>query len=209
LEVFLSRKSKLPLKVKRGVDLLMATSALVALSPLIFFLGVMVKFHMGSPIFFKQKRPGFKQHPFYIYKFRTMDSRRGSNGSLLSDAKRLTPFGKFLRQTSLDELPELLNVLKGDMSLVGPRPLLMRYLGRYNPEQARRHELKPGITGWAQIKGRNALTWEEKFKFDVWYVDHWSIGLDLKIIVKTILKVIKRSDISAHSHATMPEFMGK
>jgi lipopolysaccharide/colanic/teichoic acid biosynthesis glycosyltransferase len=163
---------------------------------------------MGRPIFFKQIRPGLRGNPFLIYKFRTMLDLRDENGNLLPDEKRLTKIGKFLRNTSLDELPELWNVLKGDMSLVGPRPLLMEYLGRYTPEQARRHNVKPGITGWAQINGRNAISWDEKFKLDVWYVDNWNIFLDLKIIFITLIKVIKREGISAEGHATMPEFKG-
>ena len=164
---------------------------------------------MGTPVFFKQDRPGRDGRPFQIYKFRTMTNKRDSSGNLLADEQRISKIGAFLRSTSLDELPEFFNVFKGDMSLVGPRPLLMRYLDRYTAEQARRHEVKPGITGWAQVNGRNALTWEEKFKLDVWYVDHQSTGLDIKIIAKTIEKVLKRSDISADGHATMPEFMGK
>jgi len=163
---------------------------------------------MGMPIFFKQLRPGLKGNPFVIYKFRTMLDLRDENGNLFPDEKRLTTIGKFLRKTSLDELPELWNVLKGDMSLVGPRPLRMEYLDRYTPEQARRHEVKPGITGWAQVNGRNAISWEEKFKLDVWYVDNWNILLDIKIICLTILKVLKGEGISAEGHATMPEFKG-
>jgi len=164
---------------------------------------------MGSPSLFKQTRPGLNAKPFNIYKFRTMTNARGKKGYLLPEAERLTRFGKWLRSTSLDELPELWNVLKGDMSLVGPRPLLMQYLDRYTPEQARRHEVKPGITGWAQVNGRNAITWEEKFALDVWYVDNCSFLLDLKIILLTIIKVIKRQGISADGEATMPEFMGR
>jgi len=153
-------------------------------------------------------RPGLKGKPFYMYKFRTMTDETDEQGNLLPDELRLTRLGKFLRSTSLDELPELFNVLKGDMSLVGPRPLLMQYLDRYTPEQARRHEMKPGITGWAQVNGRNAITWEEKFALDVWYVDNWSLWLDLKILAMTIVKVFKREGISAEGEATMPEFMG-
>jgi lipopolysaccharide/colanic/teichoic acid biosynthesis glycosyltransferase len=163
---------------------------------------------MGKPILFRQERIGAKGKPFTILKFRTMTMKRDNDGHLLPDALRLTRFGRFLRGSSLDELPELLNVLKGDMSLVGPRPLLMQYLDRYTPEQARRHEVKPGITGWAQVHGRNALTWEEKFTLDVWYVDHCSLSLDLRILLLTLWKVLKREGISQEGSATMTEFMG-
>lgn len=161
---------------------------------------------MGRPIFFKQVRPGLYGKPFVLYKFRTMLDLRDQTGKMLPDERRLTSFGRWLRSTSLDELPVLFNVLKGDMSLVGPRPLLMEYLDRYTPEQARRHEVKPGITGWAQINGRNAISWEEKFALDVWYVDNWSLLLDFRIIFLTILKVLKHEGISADGYATMPEF---
>jgi lipopolysaccharide/colanic/teichoic acid biosynthesis glycosyltransferase len=161
---------------------------------------------MGKPIFFKQLRPGLNGKPFEIYKFRTMTERNDENGMLMNDKERLTRIGRFLRSTSLDELPELINVLKGNMSIVGPRPLLMQYLDRYTPEQARRHEIKPGITGWAQVNGRNAITWEDKFKLDVWYVDNQSLWLDLKIIGMTVLKVLKREGISQEGQATMSEF---
>jgi len=163
---------------------------------------------MGRPVFFKQLRPGMNGKPFVIYKFRTMLDLKDKDGNLLPDEKRITAIGRFLRSTTLDELPEFWNVLKGDMSLVGPRPLLMEYLPRYTPEQARRHNVKPGMTGWAQVNGRNAITWEEKFKLDVWYVDNWNIPLDLKIIFLTILKVFKREGVSAEGYATMPEFVG-
>jgi len=163
---------------------------------------------MGRPVLFKQMRPGLNAKPFYMYKFRTMTNEKDEQGNPLSDEQRLTRLGRFLRSTSLDELPELFNVLKGDMSLVGPRPLLMQYLARYTPEQARRHEVKPGITGWAQVNGRNAITWEEKFALDVWYVDNWSLWLDIKILAMTVVKVFKREGISAKGEATMPEFMG-
>jgi len=163
---------------------------------------------MGSPIFFAQPRPGKNGHIFTFYKFRTMTDDLDSEGKLLPDEKRLTAIGQFLRQTSLDELPQLWNVLKGDMSFVGPRPLLVAYLSRYNSEQARRHEVKPGITGWAQVNGRNAISWEEKFKLDVWYVDNWSLWLDLKILFLTVIKVLKRDGISEANHVTMSEFQG-
>jgi len=163
---------------------------------------------MGSPVPFRQLRPGKNGKPFVLYKFRTMLDKRDGSGDLLTDNARLTRIGRFLRSTSLDELPELFNVLKGDMSLVGPRPLLMQYLDRYTPEQARRHEVKPGLTGWAQVNGRNAITWEDKFRLDVWYVDHQSLWLDLKIIGMTVLKVIRREGISEAGHATAQEFMG-
>jgi len=163
---------------------------------------------MADPVLFRQERPGLHGKPFTIYKFRTMLDLRDEQGNLLPDEQRMPPIGRFLRRTSLDELPELLNVLKGEMSLVGPRPLLMRYLNRYTREQARRHEVKPGITGWSQVNGRNALTWEEKFKLDVWYVDHWNLRLDIKIMGMSLIKVLKREGVSAEGHATMPEFMG-
>ena len=194
--------------VKRLIDIVGSFIGLTLSSPLIIVVAIVIYFTMGRPIFFKQIRPGLRGTPFLIYKFRTMLDLRDENGNLLPDEKRLTKIGKFLRNTSLDELPELWNVLKGDMSLVGPRPLLMEYLGRYTPEQARRHNVKPGITGWAQINGRNAISWDEKFKLDLWYVDNWNIFLDLKIIFITLIKVIKREGVSAEGHATMPEFKG-
>ena len=169
----------------------------------------MVRMRLGSPILFKQERPGLYGKPFMMMKFRTMTDERDKSGELLSDDKRLTPFGKFLRSTSLDELPELINVLRGDMSLVGPRPLLTRYLDRYTSEQARRHDVKPGITGWAQINGRNAISWEDKLNLDIWYVDNLSLWLDFKILVLTLTKVIKREGISQDGHVTMTEFMGE
>ena len=168
----------------------------------------MIRCKLGTPVLFRQQRPGLGGRPFWLLKFRTMTEARDAAGNLLPDAQRLTGFGRFLRATSLDELPELLNVLKGDMSLVGPRPLLMQYLDRYTPEQARRHEVRPGITGWAQVNGRNAITWEEKFKLDVWYVDNWSLWLDIKIIFMTVWKIFKREGISQPGQATMEEFRG-
>lgn len=196
------------LLMKRFFDFLGAFIGLVILSPLLIFIALLVRVNMGAPVLFRQVRPGLHGKPFVLYKFRTMRNLRDAEGRLLPDEQRLTRLGAFLRSTSLDELPELFNVLKGDMSLVGPRPLLMEYLPRYTPEQARRHEVKPGITGWAQINGRNALSWEEKFKLDVWYVDNWSLWLDLKILAITFWKVLKREGISAEGHATMPEFEG-
>jgi len=194
--------------LKRLVDLVGAGLAIVLLSPLIAIVAYLVWRNLGSPIFFTQRRPGLNGKPFIMYKFRTMSDARDSEGKLLPDDQRLTRFGQFLRSTSLDELPELWNVIKGEMSLVGPRPLLMKYLELYTPEQARRHEVKPGITGWAQVNGRNALTWEEKFRLDVWYVDNWTLTLDLRILWLTLLKVVRRHGISAAGHATMPEFRG-
>jgi lipopolysaccharide/colanic/teichoic acid biosynthesis glycosyltransferase len=196
------------LKLKRLIDIVGSLIGLALSSPIIIVISIVIYFTMGRPIFFKQVRPGLKGKPFVIYKFRTMLDLRNEKRNLLPDEKRLTTIGKFLRSTTLDELPEFWNVLKGDMSLVGPRPLLMEYLDRYTPEQARRHNVKPGMTGWAQVNGRNAISWEEKFKLDVWYVDNWNIFLDLKIILLTILKVLKREGISAEGHATMPEFRG-
>lgn len=194
--------------IKRLVDITGALSGLILLAPVIFIIGILIRLSMGSPVIFSQVRPGLYGKPFKMYKFRTMTDARDERGYLLPDEQRLTALGNFLRSTSLDELPELWNVFKGEMSLVGPRPLLMEYLDLYTTEQARRHEIKPGITGWAQINGRNSLTWEEKFKMDVWYVDHWNILLDIKIIFMTFLKVVKRDGISAQGHATMPIFRG-
>lgn len=186
----------------------MSGAGLIVLSPVLVGLALVVRQRLGSPVFFRQIRPGLHGEPFEMVKFRTMTDARGPDGELLPDAERLTSFGRFLRSSSLDELPELWNVLKGDMSLVGPRPLLMRYLDRYTPEQARRHEVRPGITGLAQVSGRNAISWEDKFALDVWYVDHRSFWLDLQILARTVLKVVRRDDISADAHVTMPEFQG-
>jgi lipopolysaccharide/colanic/teichoic acid biosynthesis glycosyltransferase len=194
---------------KRLLDLLLSTTALLFLSPVLLSLVLLVRIKLGSPILFRQTRPGLHGRPFTVNKFRTMTDARDTQGQLRPDAERLTRFGRFLRSTSLDELPELINVLKGEMSLVGPRPLLMQYLERYTVEQARRHEVRPGITGWAQINGRNALTWEQKFEYDVWYVDHVSLRLDVKIMALTIWKTLKREGISQPGQATMSEFMGK
>lgn len=194
--------------LKRALDILVSVPALLLLFPIILITAIIVRAKLGSPVLFSQIRPGLSGKPFKMYKFRTMLNLRDESGRLLPDEKRVTPVGRFLRSTSLDELPELFNVLKGEMSLVGPRPLLMEYLERYSPEQARRHDVKPGITGWAQINGRNALTWNEKFALDVWYVDNWSVWLDLKILWLTLIKVINREGISAEGYATMPEFKG-
>ncbi|MDW8289325.1 MAG: sugar transferase [Armatimonadota bacterium] len=196
------------LLLKRLLDLLGASIGIVLTAPLMLLIAVLVRVTMGKPVLFRQMRPGLHGKPFVMLKFRTMTDQRDAKGELLPDELRLTRFGKWLRSTSLDELPELFNVLKGEMSLVGPRPLLMEYLPRYTPEQARRHEVKPGITGWAQVNGRNALSWEEKFRLDVWYVDHWNLWLDLKILWVTIWKVLRREGISAEGAATMPVFMG-
>ena len=193
-------------KAKRAVDVLFSIIALVISLPIICLISILIYLTMGRPIFFKQVRPGLYGKPFVLYKFRTMLDLRDQTGKMLPDERRLTSFGRWLRSTSLDELPVLFNVLKGDMSLVGPRPLLMEYLDRYTPEQARRHEVKPGITGWAQINGRNAISWEEKFDLDVWYVDNWSLFLDLKIVILTIIKVLKREGISPEFSEIMPKF---
>jgi sugar transferase EpsL len=193
---------------KRIFDLMLAGPAWLICAPAMAIIALLTRLSQGKAIFFRQARPGLQGNPFTMLKFRTMSNRRGDSGHLLPDEQRITRFGQFLRSTSLDELPELFNVLKGEMSLVGPRPLLMRYLERYTPEQMRRHEVKPGITGWAQVNGRNAITWEEKFKLDVWYVDNHSLRLDLKIVALTLLKTLQREGISASGHATMSEFLG-
>ena len=192
--------------LKRVFDVVVSATALVVLAPVMGLIALAVWRTMGRPVLFRHVRPGLHGKPFVMYKFRTMRDLRDAAGELLPDETRLTPFGRWLRATSLDELPELLNVLRGEMSLVGPRPLLMEYLERYTPEQARRHEVKPGITGWAQIHGRNNLSWEERLRLDVWYVDHWSLWLDLKILWRTLWMVLRREGISAQGHATMPRF---
>jgi len=194
--------------LKRVFDICASAIALSLLAPVFIGTAILVRVKLGSPILFTQIRPGLHGQPFKMMKFRSMTDERDSQGELLPDAERLTAFGKFLRSSSLDELPELLNVLKGDMSLVGPRPLLMEYLPLYSPEQARRHHAKPGITGWAQINGRNAISWEQKFSLDVWYVDNQSLWLDIKILFLTVLKVFKREGISAAGEATMTKFTG-
>ena len=193
---------------KRMVDVLGVVPALVLLVPVIGLLALLVRWKLGSPLFFRQIRPGEGGQPFELVKFRTMTDARDGEGHLLPDAERLSRVGRFLRLSSLDELPELWNVLKGEMSLVGPRPLLVEYLPRYSPEQARRHEVRPGITGWAQVNGRNAISWEEKFAMDVWYVDHVSFAMDIRILWRTVVQVIRREGVSAEGHATMPKFMG-
>ncbi len=193
---------------KRWFDLLLTVASAPVWVPLLVCISIAVWWRLGRPILFQQKRPGLRGDIFEMWKFRTMTNGRDRAGNLLSDAERLTPFGRWLRATSLDELPELFNVLRGEMSLVGPRPLLVQYLNRYTSEQARRHEVPPGLTGWAQVHGRNALTWEEKFRLDVWYVDHRSLRLDLKILALTVKKVLFREGISADGEATMPEFVG-
>ena len=194
--------------VKRTFDLALTIPLLLCLAPVIALLTILVRFKLGSPAFFLQPRPGLHGRPFTMRKFRTMTDAHDAQGNLLPDAERMTSLGRFLRASSLDELPELLNVLKGEMSLVGPRPLLMRYLERYSPEQRRRLEARPGITGWAQINGRNALSWDEKFKFDLWYVDNRSFLLDLRILIATIGAVATRRGINNDKHVTMPPFLG-
>ncbi|MGH9775353.1 MAG: sugar transferase [Candidatus Acidiferrales bacterium] len=194
--------------LKRALDLLTAAVGLLIVAPLLLLLAIAVYFDLGAPVLFRQQRPGFRGKPFWLIKLRTMRDDRDTAGSSLSDAERLTPLGRWLRRTSLDELPELWNVFRGEMSLVGPRPLLMQYLGRYSPEQMRRHDVRPGITGWAQINGRNALTWEQKFALDLWYASHCSFALDLKIIARTLCQILGGRGISQQGHATMPEFHG-
>lgn len=194
--------------VKRALDISVSSLLLVGSLPLLILIGTAIRLSMGTPVLFRQQRPGLHGRPFYLYKFRTMRHPRPGEESAAADGVRITRLGRLLRSTSLDELPTLWNVLRGDMSLVGPRPLLMQYLDRYTPEQARRHEVKPGITGWAQVNGRNALSWEEKFAHDVWYVDHQSLWLDLRILCMTAWKVLIREGISHGTEATMPEFMG-
>jgi sugar transferase EpsL len=194
--------------LKRIFDLVLSIILIFLTAPLMAFLALLIYFRMGSPVLFKQQRPGYKGKPFVLYKFRSMLDIYNREGVLLSDENRLAGLGRFLRRFSLDELPQLFNVLKGELSFVGPRPLLMQYLDRYTPEQARRHEVKPGITGWAQVNGRNAISWDEKFKYDVWYVDHRSFWLDLKILWITMFKVMQAEGISGEGTVTMSEFMG-
>lgn len=194
--------------IKRFIDITASLVGLLLLSPVLLVTSIIVRFKLGSPALFKQQRPGLNGEPFCMYKFRTMTDEKDAEGNLLPDEQRLPKFGQVLRSTSLDELPELICVLKGDMSLVGPRPLMMKYLPRYTPEQFRRHEAKPGITGWAQVNGRNTVAWEEKFKLDVWYVDNWNVWLDIKILFKTVALVFQRSGVTGEGYVTMTEFMG-
>ena len=196
------------MKLKNLFDKTLALFLIILFSPIYIVVSLLIFFKMGSPILFRQKRPGYKEKIFGIYKFRTMTNEKDANGNLLPDDKRLVGIGKFIRSTSLDELPQLFNVLKGEMSFVGPRPLLDEYLPLYNQKQKRRHDVKPGITGWAQVNGRNAISWEQKFDYDVWYVDNQSFWLDIKILWLTFLKVVKRSDISSSTSSTMEKFTG-
>jgi sugar transferase EpsL len=193
---------------KRLFDLVLTIPGLVIISPLLILISLMVWLFLGYPVLFRQARGGYRGKRFEVLKFRSMTDRKDQQGNLLPDAERLTRFGRFLRSTSLDELPELFNVVRGEMSLVGPRPLFAKYLDRYTADQARRHEVLPGMAGWAQINGRNALTWEDKFRLDVWYVDHWSLGLDTKILAMTFWKALRREGISQPGHATAEEFLG-
>ncbi|GIN92575.1 putative sugar transferase EpsL [Siminovitchia terrae] len=195
--------------MKRAFDLIVSITCFTLFLPLIIITTILIKIKLGSPVIFKQQRPGLNDKPFVLYKFRSMTDERDENGDLLPDHIRLTQFGKLLRQLSLDELPQLLNVIKGEMSLVGPRPLMMEYLPLYTTEQARRHLVKPGITGWAQVNGRNAITWEEKFKMDVWYVDNRNFFLDMKILFLTVKKVLVSDGVSNMNHVTMPDFEGE
>lgn len=194
--------------LKRLLDIIIASIALILLSPLYAYVAYKVKKNLGSPVLFRQVRPGLKGKPFEMIKFRTMKDAIDAQGNPLPDSERLTPFGKMLRSSSLDEMPELWNVIKGDMSIVGPRPLLMEYLPLYSPEQAKRHNVRPGMTGHAQVNGRNAIGWDEKFKLDTWYVDNQSTALDFKIMFKTVHKVLAKDDISAEGEATMTKFTG-
>ena len=199
--------ARLPV-IKRIFDLALTTPGAILISPIILIIALLVRVKLGAPVLFRQVRPGLGGKLFTLYKFRSMRDAKDANGQPLPDSERLTRFGRFLRATSLDELPELWNVLRGEMSLVGPRPLLVEYLPLYSPEQARRHEVRPGITGWAQINGRNAISWQEKFALDVWYVDHWTLWLDIRILALTLLKAIRREGISSPGEATAPLFTG-
>lgn len=203
------KQAGVPLLLKQIVDRAAAAAAIAVSAPLMGGIALAIRTTMGSPVLFRQQRPGLRGRPFVIYKFRTMRTAADAHGRPLPDHERLTRLGRFLRATSLDELPQLFNVLRGELSLVGPRPLLMQYLERYSPEQARRHDVLPGITGWAQVRGRNALRWEEKFALDVWYVDHWSLWLDAKILFGTVRAVLAREGIAQEGHVTMPEFFGE
>ncbi|MBX0319601.1 sugar transferase [Alkalihalobacillus clausii] len=194
--------------IKRLIDIILALIILIVTSPIILITSILIKINMGSPVFFKQKRPGLNSEIFTIYKFKTMTEKRDEMGVLLPDEKRLTKLGRVLRKLSVDELPQLINVIRGDLSLVGPRPLLVEYLELYSPKQARRHNVKPGITGWAQVNGRNGISWEEKLDLDVWYVDNQSLWLDFKILALTIIKIFKTEDVNAKGHATTKKFEG-
>lgn len=196
------------LAAKRLLDVTIAGAGAVAVAPVALATAAAIRVSMGAPVVFRQVRPGRAGRTFELYKFRTMKDARDAQGRLLPDAERLTAVGRFIRSTSLDELPQLWNVLRGDMSLVGPRPLLVQYLTRYDARQARRHDVMPGITGWAQIRGRNALPWPAKLELDVWYVENWSLALDLRILAETLVRVIRRDDVAQEGHVTMPEFMG-
>jgi sugar transferase EpsL len=198
----------LQLAAKRALDIVVSLIGLILLSPLLLLIAIAIYVKMGRPVLFRHKRPGLNGLSFVLYKFRTMIERNDDAGNLAPDEERVIPFGQFLRETSLDELPELWNVLRGDMSLVGPRPLLPQYLNRYNSEQRKRHNVKPGITGWAQVNGRNALSWEDRFDLDLWYINHWNFLLDLKILVRTLVTIVKREGISQQGHVSMPEFLG-
>lgn len=197
------------LSVKRIMDLLVAGPGLILMAPVLATIALVIRMTMGRPVCFRQERPGHNARPFQVVKFRTMRAAQSNSGPPLPDEQRVTGLGGFLRSTSLDELPQLWNVLRGELSLVGPRPLLMQYLDRYTSEQSRRHEVLPGITGWAQVNGRNAIGWEQKFAYDIWYVDNWSLSLDLAILFRTLWRVIKREGISGEGHVTMPEFLGR
>lgn len=194
--------------VKRLADVVVSGSLLLIFFPLMLLIALAIYLNSGPAVLFRQMRPGYRGRPFKLLKFRTMNAAWNAQGLLLPDAERLTPIGRILRRLSLDELPQLWNVFRGQMSLVGPRPLLMQYMDRYTPEQSRRHEVKPGITGWAQVNGRNNVTWPEKLALDIWYVDHGSLFVDLRILFQTLWRVAKRNDISQQGHATMPEFLG-
>jgi lipopolysaccharide/colanic/teichoic acid biosynthesis glycosyltransferase len=200
-------KYKTPV-IKRLLDIIISATALMVFSPVILIVSLILLFTIGRPVFFLHERPGIEGKPFKLIKFRSMRNTRDIKGNLLPDCERITRFGQFIRKTSIDEFPELLNVLLGEMSMVGPRPLLMQYLSRYSEDQFRRHDVLPGVTGWAQVNGRNAISWDEKFKLDLWYVDHWSIWLDIKILFMTVWKVISGEGISQPGRATMDEFMG-
>jgi sugar transferase EpsL len=195
-------------KRKRAFDLLLTIPGVLVISPLLALLAILIRLRLGTPILFRQTRPGYRARPFTLYKFRTMTDARAGDGRMLPDAERMTGLGRALRSFSLDDLPNTINVLRGEMSVVGPRPLLTEYLDRYTPEQARRHEVLPGITGWAQVNGRNDLSWEDKFRLDVWYVDHWSLRLDVRILALTAWKVLRREGISQPGFATAQEFRG-